>query len=276
MLDAPIGGGEMLIKAVAVPPPFYARLTTGASDHRTSVDIDLLPTDPPAEWDAVLEGRYDGLNVWLRFRWFVERSRGEARLTFTYTPSNAPHEVQAAALMWLLATHDGGPVILEDRTGERPTTEYPGTDTPAPSWLAPWARLHADVAELERAAGRPAPLAPDEVSGFDLHAITVVAEMLRERRSTGDLKDAKLTFKPRAIPDEIPTVVTDLVLRQTLVARVFGQEFPVARQVTVCPPMLVRERVRLSNGGWQVTIIPFGSDSVEVVSELVPLSENPE
>lgn len=274
LLGEPMAG-ELRLRVVPQPAPFYARLTAGAAANRVSLDIDLLPTEPSDEWDAALEGRVGGLVVTLRFRWEVHRGRGEVPLTFTYSgEAGAPHETESRVLRWLLATYESEAVTIEDRRGERPTIEHPIPAKPIPSWLPVWAQLHTDLADLERAAGRPAPTAPDEATAEAVHAINIVARMVRARHSPGTLTEVNMDFKPQATTT-LEGVVDGVELRQTLVANVFGTEMPVARQVTALPHMIVRERVPLPDGGWRVTLVPLGGEQAEVMQELIPLSENP-
>jgi len=273
MLTEPLEG-EMDLRAVAEPAPFYGRLTAGPVGDTATVDVDLLPADPPEDWDAALQGRIGGLDVTLRFRWFVHEGQGESRLTFHYQPSGAPHAVEAEALRWMCAAHREGVVRLEDRNGERPSVEVVNSEAPMPAWLELWAQLHEDLAALESAAGAPAPQAPDEVTVGEVDGIATVAAMVRSRRYPGDVRDFTLTYRPGAqTTPGIGRILKDVRTERTLVAKVFGKEFPVAREIIELPPMLVAEHVARSDGACDVRLVPLGAEVAEVMVDLVPLSE---
>jgi hypothetical protein len=273
LLTDPLGG-DVLVRAVAEPMAYYGRLTAGPPDERVALDIDLLPSPAPADWDAVLEGHVGGLIATIRYRWMVERRLGENRLTFHYHRSGAPHAVEARALAFMLAAHEQGAITLEDRTGERPSFEQPTPVASAPSWLALWARLHADLAELETAAGQPAPPVPDELLVEHVRAISLVAGMLRARRLPMTISDFTASFNPDATAaSELDAIARDIYTRQTLVAIVFGRQLPVAYQEIRLPPMVIADRTRRADGGWDIRYVPLGADRAEIIAELVPLTE---
>jgi hypothetical protein len=272
LLGTPLPG-PLSLRLVSEPIPFYARVTAGPPEERVSMDIDLLPADPSDEWDASLEGRLGGLTMSMYIRWLVHERQGEFRLKFHYDGgARAPNDVQAQVLKWLLASHRGGDITVEDRRGERPSTTYLFPARPVPDELEVWAQLHADLAELERAAGRPAPAVPHVMEPQSVMAIATVARMLRARSRT--LSITALTMEFASAP-EIGGIARDIDLRQTMVANVFGQQLPVAREVTRIPPMIVTDREPRSDGGWQVQLVPLSGDEIEAAQELIPLSENP-
>jgi hypothetical protein len=272
LLGTPLRG-PVSLRLVSEPIPFYARVTAGPPEERVSIDIDLLPADPSDEWDASLEGRLGGLTMSMYIRWLVHERQGEFRLKFHYDGgARAPNDVQAQVLKWLLASHRGGDITVEDRRGERPSTTYWFPARPVPDELEVWAQLHADLAELERAAGRPAPAVPHVVEPQSVAAIASVARLLRARSRT--LSITALTMEFASAP-EIGGIARDIDLRQTMVANVFGLQLPVAREVTRIPPMIVTDREPKSDGGWRVQLVPLSGDEIEASQELIPLSENP-
>lgn len=272
LLETPFEG-EVILRAIRTPVEYYARVTAGPVDDRTGFDVDLLPAEAPEDWDAELTGRFGGLTLTLRFRWFVERGRGEARITFKYRASSAPHDIEATALRWLLAAHDEGSIVIEDRTGERPSMEQATPAADVPPWLEVWAPLHADLAELERAAGRAAPRVPSEVAWGHVEAIATVAMLLRARRQRLEIREVSVTFTAGADVPRQGAIIADFALGQTMVANVFGTEMPVARQNMTLPPMIVSRRLATPEGGSEVRFVPLGSDVAEVIAELVPLAE---
>lgn len=273
LLGDPLSG-ELVLRAVPTPAPYYATAIAGSPDERVSLDVDLLPTDPSDDWDAVLEGRVGGLTVTLRFRWVVHEGQGESRLAFHYVAnSGAPHEVEARVLGWLLATHHDGAITLKDRRGERPVVAHATTPQPIPAWLELWAQLHSDLAELERAAGKAAPPPPKDVTMWHAEAIGMVARMLRACRYPFEVSEMTMDFAPQATT-ALGGVVADIEVRRTLVANVFGSEMPVAREVIRMPPMVVRERGGLPAGGWRLKLVPLGSETAEVIAELMPLEDS--
>ena len=266
--------GEITIRAVAEPAPFYARLVAGAGAERVAIDLDLTPARAPDDWDAMLTGRHGGLTATLRFRWFVEQGRGESRFDFTYQPSHAPHASEALALRWIVAAKSEGNITIEDRTGERPSIALTTSGQPVPDVIRTWAQIHTDLADLEAAAGRSAPQPPNDVSYEDIHRIATVAAMVRGRRHPAGVRDFSITLDPGAplIP-QVGSVLKQVHTQRTLVAIVFETEFPVAHEMIELPPMLVTSSTTQSDGSVRVRAVPLGSDVAEVVAEIVPLSE---
>ena len=271
MLDQPVEG-EIVMRAQ--PAALYGQISAGPPDDGVVVDVDLLPVEAPEAWDAMLRGSFGGLEVTLSVRWFVHEGRGQSRLEFRYRPTRAPHRVEARALRWMCAAHREGVVTLEDRTGARPVIEMPSEDVAVPPSLALWARVHSDLAELEVAAGRPAPPAPDELTAEDVKRVATVAAMLRARRYPGTVREIKLTLRPSAPTPWSPDgLAKDIRTQRTLVAIVFGEQFPVAREFIELAAMVIAERTLRTDGTCDVRLVPLGSRAAEVMVELVPLSE---
>jgi hypothetical protein len=197
MFDEPLTG-DMTIRAIAEPVPFSARLVAGSSADRVEFDIDLMPATPPDEWDAMLAGRYGGLHAALRLHWFVEKGRGESRFDFEYRPSKAPRVTEARAISWICAARRDGTMRIEDRTGDRPSTEMRTAPQPVPTELTTWAQIHADLADLESASGQSAPQPPNEVTLEDFQRIATVAAMLRACRHPAGVRDFAMTLGPDA------------------------------------------------------------------------------
>jgi hypothetical protein len=265
--------GALTVSAVVEPPPFFARLAAGEGDDTVTFDVDLLPAEPPEEWDGVLEGHVGGLSAAMRFRWFVEEGRGEIRLEFHYSHNQAPHELEARVLRWLEAMQRTGQVTIEDRRGLRPPVTQALERFAIPAWLPAWARLHEGIAELEAAAGRPAPPLPSEgMSREQVRAILECASALRARVTDGDLTQFTADFAPGSAP-ALNSIASDVVVEETLVIKIAGQEMRVARQIVRAPPMIVSERLALPGGGWRVVYVPLGGQSAKAMVEFVPLSE---
>ncbi len=264
---------EVTLRAVPDVRPYYARLTADDDGTLVSVDVDLRPTTPDPEWDVELFGARGGLTVKLQFVWLVHEARGRARLSFHYRATGAPHDVEAEVLGWLVAVHRSGEVAVFDRVGERPAMRQSGLEKPVPAWLELWARLHSDLAVLERAAGRAAPSVPDSVSPDEVRAIAEVAALLRARHHPGRLTEARVVLSgPGA--SRLDGVVTDGQVSATLVALVFGQQMPVARQTVDLPPMVIAERTATAEG-WDIRLVPLSGQDVEVIAEIVPLADMP-
>jgi hypothetical protein len=264
-----LSGGEVTIKAVAEPPPFYAQVIAG----NEAIDIDLLPITPTEEWDAELQGRIAGLVLTLRFVWSVNQGLGRLNISFEYRHTNAPHAVEASLLKWLLATHRHDEVVIEDRQGERPSIRQPtNASTPEP-WLELWAQLHEDLALLEQAAGTPAPPVPDIVSTEDVERIATMARILRVRRIEATVSDATLSFSSDALDFPLHRIVYNMTRQGTLVAQLFGDEqLAVAQETIPFPPMIVIERVVRPNGV-DVRFVPLTGSDAQVICEVTPLSE---
>ena len=143
-----------------------------------------------------------------------------------------------------------------------------------PEWLPIFAAVYEGLAEIEAAAGAPAPALPDPLTGADVEAVTAVAATLRARRQTGRISDLSLTFAPgaRSMP-AVGAIVNDLTIEQTMVARIFGHEVPVARQRFIPPPMIVESHLLQPDGSHAVKLLPLAGSAVELVIEVIPLSE---
>jgi hypothetical protein len=207
------------------------------------------------------------------FRWFIEEGRGEIRVQFHYSHNQAPHAVEARVLRWLEEMHRTGAVTVEDRRGLRPPVTQAVESLELPPWLSSWASLHEALVEIETAAGRAVPPLPtDGTSEEEVRAILQCANWLRARVTDGDVTQFTADFVPGAVP-ALDSIARDLVVEETLVIKIAGEEIRVARQIVRTPPMIVRERIALPNGGWRVVYVPLGGQSAKAMIEYVPLSE---
>ena len=128
-------------------------------------------------------------------------------------------------MRWLIATHAKGTVDIEDRTGEGRAWSQPTDALPIDDWIHAWAKLHEDLATLERAAGAAAPLIPDDVSHQDADKIAEMAAILRVGGRVLMIRDVRLRF--RSDPPEFPIghIVRDLKQEGTLERRCSVRSF---------------------------------------------------
>jgi hypothetical protein len=172
----------------------------------------------------------------------------------------------------VIAVVRSGAIGLSDRVGARPAVVQQGEPRGVESWMQTWAALHENLATLERAAGRPMPPVPSDVTQAQFAAIAQVAGLLRSRHVPVAVHDSSITVD-RAAATKIGGALTDVRIEATAVALVFGEEVAVARQVMALPPMLVRDLIAVP-GGWEIRMVPLGSSHAQVLAELIPLTEH--
>ncbi|MEJ7785690.1 MAG: hypothetical protein WKF96_12870 [Solirubrobacteraceae bacterium] len=258
---------RLTVRVLSEPAPYYARLTAGQPGRVQSVDVDLLPQRAHDEWDATLGGAAGNLAVSFDFRWDVREARGRSLLRFAYTASSrgVPHEVEAQGLRWLIAMLESGRIVVTDRAGVRPDLVQQQGPAPVPDWLWRWADLHEQLAELQRWSSGPLPAVPEEVTTAHAAAVAKIAAALRDGGIANILQRVDLQLGPEA--PAISRIVLDMVVTHTVVANVFGEEVPVARQRIRLPPMIIVDRVATADGGWHLTLEPLAGPRAHIFAE---------
>ncbi len=269
LIDSPIEG-DITVKMVSDPAPWYAQLTADTDLGRGEQNVDLLPQPPPDDWDAELQGASGGLTTTVRFRWSVNTGVGEINFGFRYRASEAPVAERASALSFVLATHGAGALRILDRNGHRDPIEERLPRRRPPQELVELDRLLNALVEIERFTGSPTPAVPEEVKLREIDDVVWLGEALRNRGYS--MRMTSLTARVAADGAGAFRTGSDITLSETFVGRLFGHELPLAERVVQLPLMTVTQRRRLpGEDAWEVVLAPLHSHEAEVWAELRPL-----
>jgi len=269
LIDSPIEG-DITVKMVSDPAPWYAQLTADTDLGWGEQNVDLLPQRPPDDWDAELQGASGGLTTTVRFRWSVNTGVGEINFGFRYRASEAPVTERASALSFVLATHGAGVLRILDRNSHRDPIEERLPRRRPPQELVELDRLLKALVEIERFTRSPTPAVPEEVKLREIDDVVWLGEALRNRGYS--MRMTSLTA--RVGPDGAGAFRTgsDITLSETFVGRLFGHEVPLAERVVQLPLMTVTQRRHLpGEDAWEVLLAPLHSHEAEVWAELRPL-----
>jgi hypothetical protein len=189
LIKGPVGG-EILIKSVAQAPPFYVRLEASTDFGNAALDIDLLPVEPPSDWDIALAGARGGLEMQMLSRWSVNEGMGQTSFTLRFRTGQqgAPLAERADAANVMVAVHGAGSVQISDRSRLRPTVVKTTTRQALDPDVADMARLLSALVEIERFTGLPAPAIPDEIARADIDVLATAADILRAGGETYRLR----------------------------------------------------------------------------------------
>lgn len=252
--------------------PWYARLVAATDLGQAELEVDLLPSRPPQDWDAEIEGATGGLISTVRFRWSVNTGTGEINFGFRYRASEAPLVERASALSFVLATYGDGALRILDRSGHRDPIEERLPRRQPPAGLIDLHRLMWALVEIERFTGAPPPPVPEEVKVSEIDDIAWLGQVLGDRGYSMRLTSVTARVGPEG--SGAFRTGSDITVSETLVADIFGREVPVAECVVRLPLMTVTERRRPpGEDAWEVVMVPLHSHEAEVWAELRPLNE---
>jgi hypothetical protein len=183
---------EIIIKAASSPPaPWDARFR--AMKSGATLDVDLLPVDPPPDWDGALQGARGGLEATLLMR--RRGDGGEMTMNWRYREEDTGFRDQLRALALLEGIYAGEPLEIEDRNGGRPSFTLEPQATSAPSLIHQLKRLFEDLATIEEWTGESIRL-PEVVSREELSAIAEAAFIIRGRRSRMNFAHVVMDVEP--------------------------------------------------------------------------------
>ena len=181
---------DVKIQAEKRPPRPWdatARLQTDRGD--VHLDVNLLPVDPPADWDGALAGTANGLTMTLLLR--MRDGRGQSRVNWSFSAGAGTVNEQAALLSLIDAAHGAGTFSIEERLrrpgdsggGRRFISTLQG-QVPDPRIVVA-RKLLDDLRVIEDWTGEPYEL-PEDWPSQDFENVSEVAEMIRrgERRGS--------------------------------------------------------------------------------------------
>ena len=273
MLTEPLTG-DLTVKAVPMAEPWYAQLEVQSDLGRGGLEVDLVPVDPPDEWDSEWRGSRAGLSMEIRARWSVNDGRGETGLKLHYRAQPAPNADRVAALQAMVALHGTGSMRVVDRTGSRTTMETPIEGRPVPTELVELLGLAEALSEIERYSGRPAPAIPEETTLAEIDGLKRVAQTLRGGGEMVRLQDATLTGDHTMV-ERIRRSGSDIEIREKAFVRVFGREISIGERVMKLPLMKVKEARRTGRARddpWDILLVPVHAEEVEVWMEFLSLA----
>jgi hypothetical protein len=273
--------GEVLIKAVPNPAPWFMTIEVSSTLGEASMDLDLQPGEPSEDWDSEWRGSRGSLTLQIQTRWLINEGRGETSLRFDYSSSEAaPLSDRSLALGVMVALHGEGTMRFVDRTGEREALEQPLGGSKPKQELIDASELVSALLEIEKASGRKTPPMPEKISLKELDGIVLVGEHLRQGGILYRMKNVKMTGDNQAVA-QLSKSGADIEVKEDASVMVFGEEIPVARRIIKLPYMTTKEvtRIRGKEDLWEIVLVPLEAEEVEVWAEMKPLTaedENPD
>lgn len=266
---------EIRVRARREVPPWAAAISADTDEGSATVDVDLVSEEPEDEWDAKLVGRRHGLTIEMRFVWSHSKRSGELQVRWHFTRATGTTEERAQVLTLLIALHGTGTFEIRDREEQRPALTDRTVPATVPDDLRYLQRLYEDLATIQRFAGATFGPPPDETTYDEARELAWLAESLLAGGYDAAMQSAKMTCGPEALKS-LKRSGSDIEVRETLCARFFGRELPVAQQSVKLPHVTTRQAVRIPGPDplWEVELIPTSSDSAPVRFALTPLNES--
>jgi hypothetical protein len=261
--------GVVSIRAEKEPEPWAARIAADTDEGAAALDFDLAPTAPEREWDAKLVGQRNGLTMELRFVWHHDQEKGRLELTWRFDRASGSVRERAGVIALVLALHGKGTFSIEDRDQRRSTMSEQTVPRRVPDGLRDLRDVYVDLAEIEEFAGATFGPPPDEFSADEANQLGYLASLLRKRRIAGTVTSGKVVVGAEGLA-MFRRAGSELVMRERLLASLFGRELPVAEKVTRLPPMQVRHATRLTGGAWEAELAPVAGDAAPVEIEFLP------
>ncbi len=275
LLTQPIKGA-LKVRAEREVPPWPASVFVETDEGRAIVDFDLVAEDPGDDWDARLVGRRHGLTLELRFVWSRSEQNGMLQLHWQFTQATGSAAGRAEIPAFLIALHGAGRFEVRDREGRRTPLAESTVPAPVPDDFRHLRRIYADLATIQEFGGAAFGPTPEEFSYEDAANLSFLANALREGGYDATLRNSRMQCGPEALK-AFRRSGSNIEVHETLYARFFGHELPVAKRIMKLPLMVIKHAIRLPGADplWEVEIVPASGDRVAVRCLLVRLDSQP-
>lgn len=170
-----------------------------------------------------------------------------------------------------------GTFEIRDREQQRPELRERTVPASVPDELRYLRRLYEDLVTVQGFAGATFGPPPDEATYEEARELAWLAHALRAGGYEATMHSAKMRCGPESLA-AFKRSGSDIEVRETLCARFFGRELPVAQQSVKLPLMTVKQAIRVTGPDplWDVELAPALRDSVAVHFNLTPLEETAE
>jgi hypothetical protein len=266
--------GDVLVRLRRAAQPWAARLTADTDGGHGSVDIDLLPEDPEDDWDSKLAGSRHGLRLELRFVWSHSEASGQLSFSWSFTKPSGSAEERARILGFLISLYGTGTFEVSDREGRRPPLTDSTTPARVPDDLRYLHRAYTDLITVQDFASLTFTV-PDEIEYDEAYHLALLAQWIRDGGYNASMSSLKVQCGADALA-AFRGGSSDIEVRETLYANLFGDDVPVGTRAVSLPPMLLRKAMRIQGREpiWSAELVPLTGESAPVRFTLTPLDQD--